>query len=721
MAAPDIRSTTSIRFLAEPASTPALKPPPAPLGWGIAGVLLTLAVAGAMEGIHQFLAPIPHRMWACLLPVVWASFAAGLRPGSMAAAVAVLYGAWAYGEPGFSAPNLARFGAGALTIGGTAVLVGLLRRRVERAAAAIATADAARRHVEILQELDAVVWEADARSLAFSFVNRRTEDILGLTPEEWLRRFPAWGRHIHEEDRDRALALCRGDSSQGMDFALDYRCVNDRGETVWVRDSVRTLPGPDGRPAQLRGIMLDVTERKLSEVALQEAQARLALVSRVAEQSHGRSTAEIVAVALEELGEYLRGYPVSFSRLETGGRIVVERSLEPAAVPCAGGFSGDVSPAAAWIGCLREGRPAIIADAARDPRAAALRPYLAAGGRAASLDVPLRHPEGGTGILSAGSVEPHDWSDHEVAGIEELARWMETALSEARAEEERRTAQKALAESQAVLYDLFENINDLIQQASPDGRLLYVNRAWRETLGYSVNELRELRVGDILHTSCRERVQAMFARALTGETVRGEAVLVGKSGRAITVEGHLNARIKDGVPQFTRAIFRDVSERKVAEITLKRSEEHFRSLIENAHDLITVLADDGMIRYQSASAAHVLGLAPEAMVGESLFEFVHPDDVAAAEAALELALRDPGVAQKAELRLRRKDGTWRVVEAIGTAMLEESGLRKIIVNSRDITERNEAEAALKTSEDALRQSLKMEAVGRLAGGVAHDF
>jgi hypothetical protein len=107
---------------------------PVPWGRAAAGLFATLAIAGTMEVIHPLWIPFPNRMWACLLPVVWASFAGGLQSGSMAASVAVVYGVWAYSTPEFSPSNFARFVAGALTISGTALIVGLLRRRVEQAA-----------------------------------------------------------------------------------------------------------------------------------------------------------------------------------------------------------------------------------------------------------------------------------------------------------------------------------------------------------------------------------------------------------------------------------------------------------------------------------------------------------------------------------------------------------------------------------------------------------
>ena len=144
------------------------------------------------------------------------------------------------------------------------------------------------------------------------------------------------------------------------------------------------------------------------------------------------------------------------------------------------------------------------------------------------------------------------------------------------------------------------------------------------------------------------------------------------------------------------------------------SELRFRSLIENSSDLITILDPGAVIRYQSPSVTRLLGYAADELVGHHALELIHPADVERVAGTLRDAF-DAGLRRQTLVyRFRHKDGSWRVLESVGSSMVEEGGRRGIVVNSRDITDRHALEAQL-------RQAQKMEAVGLLAGGIAHDF
>jgi PAS domain S-box-containing protein len=143
-------------------------------------------------------------------------------------------------------------------------------------------------------------------------------------------------------------------------------------------------------------------------------------------------------------------------------------------------------------------------------------------------------------------------------------------------------------------------------------------------------------------------------------------------------------------------------ERARVEEALRKSEEHFRSLTENASDIVTILGDDGIIRYTSPSVERLLGYNTSELLGRNAFEFIHPDDLAPVMEALADAIQKPGTPQTAEFRFKHADGTWRVLESIGQAKLDQPDAYSVIVNSRDITERVHQEEVLRTSKQRLR-------------------
>ncbi len=156
----------------------------------------------------------------------------------------------------------------------------------------------------------------------------------------------------------------------------------------------------------------------------------------------------------------------------------------------------------------------------------------------------------------------------------------------------RRKAQEALQESEERYHDLVENIGDLIQSVAPDGRILYANRAWRETLGYGEDEIGTLSLFDVIHPDSQANCAEVFQRVLSGERVdRIEAELITKDGRKVIVEGNASCKFVDGEPVHTRAIFRDVTEHKRSEKALESYAHHQQILAELGQ---MALADIGL-------------------------------------------------------------------------------------------------------------------------------
>ncbi len=136
-------------------------------------------------------------------------------------------------------------------------------------------------------------------------------------------------------------------------------------------------------------------------------------------------------------------------------------------------------------------------------------------------------------------------------------------------------------------------------------------------------------------------------------------------------------------------------ERTKVEAALRRSEEHFRSLIEHSSDVITIISRDGTITYGSPSLERVLGYKPDELLGQNAYELIHPQDVALVVDALTRPADASGQHHSIEYRIRHKNGSWRVLETLGANLLDEPEVAGILFNSRDITERKQAEEQIR--------------------------
>jgi PAS domain S-box-containing protein len=147
---------------------------------------------------------------------------------------------------------------------------------------------------------------------------------------------------------------------------------------------------------------------------------------------------------------------------------------------------------------------------------------------------------------------------------------------------------------------------------------------------------------------------------------------------------------------------RYASERKRTMEQLRRSELHFRSLLENALDIITVVEPTGIIRYASPSIERVLGYAPHELTGTSIWRLVNKQDACAALAAYTRSANTSAPSPLVEVRVRRKNGTCCIVEAIGKSLVSDPVVAGVVINARDITERKQAQQRLYEANERLR-------------------
>ncbi|WP_439228374.1 sensor histidine kinase [Flavobacterium sp. ARAG 55.4] len=113
----------------------------------------------------------------------------------------------------------------------------------------------------LINTIDGIVWECDAKTLEFNFISKKVEDILGFTSQEWINTPNFWIDHIYPADKESALSFCYEQTSKKSNHDFEYRMIAKDGSIVWVRDIVNVIV-ENGEAQRLRGIMIDVTKTK---------------------------------------------------------------------------------------------------------------------------------------------------------------------------------------------------------------------------------------------------------------------------------------------------------------------------------------------------------------------------------------------------------------------------------------------------------------------------
>lgn len=170
--------------------------------------------------------------------------------------------------------------------------------------------------------------------------------------------------------------------------------------------------------------------------------------------------------------------------------------------------------------------------------------------------------------------------------------------------------------------------------------------------------------------------------------------------------GELNTRIfisrDDEIGRLANVFNKMTGRLQETLAALQGRERLFRSLIENASGIIIILNHDGSIRYGSPAVRRILGFEMDSIVGRDASEFVHPDDLPNFIEIFTERTRRPRNIQYQEFRVRHKDGSWRVLEAVAKDLLNDPAVEGWVFNLRDVSERNQAVAQLRESEEKYR-------------------
>ncbi len=231
-----------------------------------------------------------------------------------------------------------------------------------------------------------------------------------------------------------------------------------------------------------------------------------------------------------------------------------------------------------------------------------------------------------------------------------------------------------------------------------------LNRRFAEMLGYGKEELIGKSTEIIYPTKADfDRLgREAYPELAQGHIYQTDVQFKRKNGSLFWV--HLAGRALTREKENGESVWvaEDISERKTTEGQLAHSEAHFRALVEKSSDVMVVVNAEGTIRYESPGMERLLGYRAAERIGHSSFELVHPDDMAGVEDAYRRILGGETQQVRVDFRMRHRDGSWRIIEAMASGAFESGGEKIGVVNLHDVTERRRAEQRLQESmEDAI--------------------
>ncbi len=327
-----------------------------------------------------------------------------------------------------------------------------------------------------------------------------------------------------------------------------------------------------------------------------------------------------------------------------------------------------------------------------------------------AVAVPFRLKGKTIGILNLYAVEKNFFTvEKEQHLLEEISLDISFALDNFSKEEERKKAETLLKVSELKFRTTLDSMLEGCQIIGHDWRYLYLNDAADRHNRRPKEELLGNRYMDMWPGIEETEVFRLIKRCLVERIPHVmENLFVFPDGS----RGCFELSIQP-VPEGVFILSQDITTRKMAEEAQRKSEDQFRMISENVADMIAVLDLEGKRMYNSPSYKFILG-DPHSLQGTDSFQEIHPGDREKIRQIFQETIKT-GIGQRAEYRFILKDGSIRFIESNGSVIKDEQGnIARVLVVSRDVTEQRQIEKQFMRMQ-------RMESIGTLAGGIAHDL
>ncbi len=287
---------------------------------------------------------------------------------------------------------------------------------------------------------------------------------------------------------------------------------------------------------------------------------------------------------------------------------------------------------------------------------------------------------------------------------------------------ELRLSQIALQESETRFKMLFEDAPLGCQLLDEEGRFISVNNSWLKMLGYKKEEVLGKSFSEFIAEEDVSRFKENFPKFKVDGATRVNFEMVKKTGEKINVriDGFIS-RNKDGSFKQTHCILQDITAQLLAEHKLVESEKRYSSLIESISDVIMVLGDTAEIIYASPNVEKLFGWNSQDLMGKLGVSLVHPEDAEYVGASFGELARKKNSSMVLEFKVLCEGGGFKYIHLDARNLFDDKNINGVLLNFHDITERVTLEKEKSEMDLYVRNQQKLESIGTLASGVAHEI
>ncbi len=252
----------------------------------------------------------------------------------------------------------------------------------------------------------------------------------------------------------------------------------------------------------------------------------------------------------------------------------------------------------------------------------------------------------------------------------------------------RKKAEQRLKSSEERYRTLIQESFDAILIKDIDNIIMECSPAIERILGYKVEEVVGKACGSFIHDDYKERIEQVISQIMESPDNEGsiDVQMLHTEGHYVWVEMkgknlHHNKLINGMV-----LMLRNITERKQAEEIISLSEQRFRGLVQSGADMISIIDEEGFVKYSSPTVKTILGNDPILDIGKNVFQFVHKDDRKWVDDTFNAMLRDgTRTLQFGPYRFPNSKGQYRWLETVATNLSDDPAIRGIVINSRDVT------------------------------------